>query len=107
MAKDFRVLDLFCGAGGLSWGLHKNKSFKTLVALDFDEEATNTFKENMPKTEVVVGDITDKSVKDRIIGLAKEKRINMIVGGPPCQGYSMKGKKLGLADHVIFYLENI
>ena len=98
MAKEFRVLDLFCGAGGLSWGLHKNKNFQTLVALDFDEEAANTFKKNMPETEVMVGDITDKTVKDRIIRLAKEKKINMIAGGPPCQGYSMKGKKLGLAD---------
>ena len=96
--KEFRVLDLFCGAGGLSWGLHKNKNFQTLVALDFDAEAANTFKKNMPETEVMVGDITDKNVKDRIICLAKGKRINMIVGGPPCQGYSMKGKKLGLAD---------
>lgn len=98
MAKEFRVLDLFCGAGGLSWGLHKNKNFQTLVALDFDAEAANTFKKNMPETEVMVGDITDKTVKDRVIRLAKEKKINMIAGGPPCQGYSMKGKKLGLAD---------
>ena len=98
MAKEFRVLDLFCGAGGLSWGLHKNKNFQTLIALDFDAEAANTFKKNMPKTEVLVGDITDKNVKDKIIRLAKEKKINMIAGGPPCQGYSMKGKKLGLAD---------
>lgn len=98
MAKEFRVLDLFCGAGGLSWGLHKNRSFKTMVALDFDEAAANTFKKNMPETEVVVGDITDDAIKKKIISLAKENGVNMIVGGPPCQGYSMKGKKLGLAD---------
>ena len=98
MATEFRVLDLFCGAGGLSWGLHKNNNFHTLIALDFDEEAANTFKKNMPDAEVIVGDITSKSVKDRLIRLAKEKKINMIVGGPPCQGYSMKGKKLGLED---------
>ncbi len=98
MSKEFRVLDLFCGAGGLSWGLHKNKNFKTMVALDFDENAAITFKNNMPSAEVVVGDITDKKIKDRIVTLAKERRVNMIAGGPPCQGYSMKGKKLGLAD---------
>lgn len=98
MAKDFRVLDLFCGAGGLSWGLHKNSHFQTMLALDFDENAANTFKKNMPATEVIVGDITDKTVKEKIISLAKEKKINMIAGGPPCQGYSMKGKKLGLSD---------
>lgn len=98
MITEFRVLDLFCGAGGLSWGLHKNPHFTTQVALDFDEQATITFKKNMPTTEVLVGDITDSNVKDRIIALAKERKVNMIVGGPPCQGYSMKGKKLGLSD---------
>lgn len=98
MSKEFRILDLFCGAGGLSWGLHKNSNFKTMVALDFDANAANTFKKNMPETEVLVGDITEKNIKDKIISLAKEKKVNMIAGGPPCQGYSMKGKKLGLAD---------
>ncbi|MGN0338255.1 MAG: DNA cytosine methyltransferase [Lachnospiraceae bacterium] len=98
MAKEFRVLDLFCGAGGLSWGLHKNTNFKTMVSLDFDSNAAYTFKKNMPETEVMVGDIIESTIKEKIIALAKEKKVNMIVGGPPCQGYSMKGKKLGLAD---------
>ena len=96
--KEFRILDLFCGAGGLSWGMHKNSNFKTTVALDFDEKAANTFKKNMPETNVIVGDITDPSVKEQIVTLAKETGVNMIAGGPPCQGYSMKGKKLGLKD---------
>ena len=81
--KEFHVLDLFCGAGGLSWGLHKNPFFKTTVALD---------------TEVIVGDITDSEIKRKIVELAKKTGVNMIAGGPPCQGYSMKGKKLGLKD---------
>ena len=95
---DFRILDLFCGAGGLSWGLHKNPFFKTTVALDIDEKATETFKKNMPDTEIVVGDITQTETKNKVISLAKNTGVNMIVGGPPCQGYSMKGKKLGLND---------
>ena len=98
MIKEFRVLDLFCGAGGLSWGMHKNPYFKTTVALDFDDKAASTFKMNMPETEVVVGDITQDEIKERIVSLARKTRVNMLAGGPPCQGYSMKGKKLGLAD---------
>ena len=94
----FNILDLFCGAGGLSWGLDKNPFFKTTVALDFDEQAADTFKKNMPYAEVVVGDITSPEIKSRIVDLAQESGVNMIVGGPPCQGYSMKGKKLGLKD---------
>jgi len=96
--KEFIILDLFCGAGGFSYGMHKNKNFKTAVALDFDEKAANTFKMNMPDTDVVVGDITNDDIKRTIIEKAKEKKVNMIIGGPPCQGFSMKGKKLGLND---------
>ena len=96
--KEFHVLDLFCGAGGLSWGLHKNPRFKTTVAVDFDAQAVATFKKNMPDTQVLVGDITDLEVKKRIVDLAQKTGVNMLAGGPPCQGYSMKGKKLGLAD---------
>ena len=95
---DFKVLDLFCGAGGLSWGMDKNPFFKTVVALDFDEKAADTFKRNMPQAEVIVGDITDKTIKECIVQLSLKMGVNMIVGGPPCQGYSMKGKKLGLED---------
>lgn len=96
--SEFKILDLFCGAGGLSWGMDKNPYFRTMVALDFDENAANTFKKNMPYAEVVVGDITDSKIKENIVTLAKKTGVNMIVGGPPCQGYSMKGKKLGLQD---------
>jgi DNA (cytosine-5)-methyltransferase 1/site-specific DNA-methyltransferase (adenine-specific) len=95
---DFKVLDLFCGAGGFSYGMDKNPHFHTVVALDFDEKAAETFKMNMPQAEVLVGDITDASVKQKVTELSKKAGVNMIIGGPPCQGYSMKGKKLGLKD---------
>lgn len=95
---EFKILDLFCGAGGFSFGMHQNLNFKTLIALDFNEEAANTFKKNMPETEVVIGDITDEKIKQFIIEKSKMAGINMIIGGPPCQGFSMKGKKLGLED---------
>ena len=49
--REFRILDLFCGAGGLSWGMHKNPYFKTMIALDFDEKAVTTFKKNMPDSK--------------------------------------------------------
>ena len=98
MPEEFRILDLFCGAGGLSWGMDMNPLFKTVVALDFDEKAADTFKKNMPYAEVVVGDITDTQIKEKVVELAQQQKVNMLVGGPPCQGYSMKGKKLGLKD---------
>lgn len=94
----FRILDLFCGAGGLSYGIHQNKHFLTKVALDFNEKAAETFKKNMPETKVVVGDIRDPVIQDKIVQHSRDENVNMIMGGPPCQGFSLKGKKLGLKD---------
>ena len=94
----FRILDLFSGAGGFSYGMELNSHFKTEVALDFNEYALKTFEYNMQEAEIVHGDITDVSIKAKIVELSKEKNINMIIGGPPCQGFSLKGKKLGLDD---------
>ncbi len=94
----FRVLDLFSGAGGLSLGLEMNTNFKTVVATDFFKSSLNTLKKNMPHTEIVFGDILNKNIKRRIIDESKKQKVNMVVGGPPCQGFSNKGKKLGLQD---------
>ncbi|MFI3169376.1 MAG: DNA cytosine methyltransferase [Faecalibacterium sp.] len=94
----FKILDLFCGAGGMSYGMHKNPHFQTMVALDIEEKYSQTLKKNMPDVEVVSGDIRDAHIKEHIIALSKQHGVNMIVGGPPCQGYSLKGKKLGLDD---------
>lgn len=98
MNQQFRILDLFCGAGGMSYGMEKNHHFSTAVALDYNEHALKTFKYNMPLTEVVCGDITNEDIQKRIVSLSKERNVNMIIGGPPCQGFSLKGKKLGLDD---------
>ena len=96
--NEFLILDLFCGAGGFSYGMHRNPHFKTVVALDFNDKAANTFKMNMPDADVITGDITDADTKNTIIKKSIDKKVNMIIGGPPCQGFSMKGKKLGLND---------
>ena len=96
--KKFIILDLFSGAGGFSYGMEKNKHFKTAIALDFNEKALLTFKHNMPHATTVIGDITDNKIKQQVIELSKAKNVNMIIGGPPCQGFSLKGKKLGLDD---------
>lgn len=94
----FRILDLFSGAGGFSCGLHMLDNFQTAVASDFMSDALATFKLNMPETEVIYGDICSPDVRDQIISASRKYGVNMIVGGPPCQGFSNKGKKLGLAD---------
>lgn len=96
--QQFRILDLFSGAGGMSYGMEKNTHFTTEVALDFNEMALKTFKYNMPNTVTICGDITDDGVKQKVIEISRQRKVNMIIGGPPCQGFSLKGKKLGLDD---------
>lgn len=98
MNKKFLILDLFCGAGGLSFGLEQISNFKSVIGLDFNKQALETYKFNHKDAIGIHGDITLKEVKERIINLSKEKGINMIVGGPSCQGFSNKGKMLGLND---------
>ncbi|USI68236.1 DNA cytosine methyltransferase [Lactococcus petauri] len=94
----FKILDLFCGAGGMSHGMHMNPNFKTVVAADINKNLAQTMKQNNIDVELIVGDIQEKSVKDYIINLSRERKVNMVIGGPPCQGFSLKGKKLGLDD---------
>ena len=94
----YRILDLFSGAGGLSKGFDKIDGFKTVVAVDFDRAALNTFSLNFPMIDIIYGDITNASTKKEIVETAKRNNVNMIIGGPPCQGFSNKGKKLGLKD---------
>ena len=87
-----RTLDLFCGAGGLSVGL-KEAGMETVLATDFNESACTTFKVNNPEIPVLCGDITDEETKRIIIDLSKSGNVEMICGGPPCQGFSMAGKR--------------
>src|SRR5699024_518828 len=56
------------------------------------------FKKNHPKAEILLGDLTNQVIKNAIITESKNLGVNMIIGGPPCQGFSNKGKKLGLND---------
>lgn len=94
----YNILDLFSGAGGLSEGMRMVEGFETKVATDFNQSALKTFKYNFPKAKIIYGDILNYDVKRSIVNASIEKNVNMIVGGPPCQGFSNKGKKLGLKD---------
>lgn len=96
--KKFSILDLFCGAGGMSFGMDKNKYFNTVIGVDINYKLAQTFAYNFPNSKLIIGDILDSKVKEEIVESAIQNNVNMIIGGPPCQGFSLKGKKLGLED---------
>ncbi len=87
------VVDLFCGAGGLSKGFEW-AGFNIIAANDNYKQACDTYRANHPGTVLVEGDITKKEVKEALFEVVKDKDIDIIVGGPPCQGFSHAGKRL-------------
>ncbi len=87
--KSFHSIDLFCGAGGLSLGFEK-AGFKTLFAVEFNKTYAQTYSANFPNVDLFCGDI--KSILDSDIEELKKKySVDIIIGGPPCQGFSLAG----------------
>ena len=84
-----KIIDLFCGAGGMSDGF-VNAGFAVVAGLDHDKDACNTFAANIP-AKVYCEDIshTDPAV---IVKDLPDFSIDVIVGGPPCQGFSIGGQ---------------
>ncbi len=93
VTKTTRVLDLFCGAGGLSKGFEW-AGYKIIAANDNYAPACETYKNNHPNTFFVEGDITKKDIKDKLLRIIKKEKIDLVIGGPPCQGFSNAGKRL-------------
>lgn len=85
--KKFTFIDLFCGCGGFSLGLDK-AGLSGLSAIDFNEEAIEIFRKNLPQIpHILKADITKYTAK-QLAERIGTKTIDVIVGGPPCQGFS-------------------
>lgn len=82
-----RVLDLFAGAGGLSEGLRQAGFFRTVQAVEMDPEAAATYSLNHPEADVFVGPIQEWLAQGEV------PPVDVIIGGPPCQGFSQLGKQ--------------
>lgn len=80
------VLDLFSGCGGISDGFRQNK-FRIVGGIDFDKDSVKTFRENFPKSDAICADIS-KITNNNISERFANRNINIVVGGPPCQGFS-------------------
>lgn len=90
--KKYNAIDLFCGAGGLSYGFQK-AGFNILIGVDNDAKALETFELNHDGSQTICGDITKITYQDSIRPLIGNKTIDVIIGGPPCQGMSLSGPR--------------
>lgn len=105
----YNFIDLFSGAGGLSCGLVM-AGFTPLATVEINEYAVETYEKNFIenkkyKEKVFSRDIREKQIKEELYNNLKNKNIDLIVGGFPCQGFSMSGNRVVTDERNSLYLE--
>lgn len=117
------VLDLFCGCGGFSKGFEE-AGFSILGGIDIWNDALKTYQYNFPGTVAICKDLSEISSEELMNEIrCNKKDIDVIIGGPPCQGFSISGKRniddprnrlyksfVGIVKYVmpkIFVMENV
>lgn len=86
------AIDLFAGCGGLSKGF-MDAGFEIIVGVDNDQAALNTFKLNHNGAVAMNADLSKQTTFDEIKRVAGERQIDVIIAGPPCQGFSLTGPR--------------
>jgi len=92
MRRKYKVIDLFCGCGGLSSGF-ENAGYDIVLGIDKWQDAINTFKKAHGSTLGVVADLNEISPQN-ISDKYNIPDVDVIIGGPPCQGFSIAGKRI-------------
>ena len=90
-----KVIDLFSGVGGLSLGFEM-AGFEIVIANEYDKSIASSYQYNHRKTKMIAEDITTLPIVETF----KEYRgkIDVVIGGPPCQGFSQKGQRKTIND---------
>ncbi len=98
MGGKFKLIDLFSGAGGMSEGFSQ-AGFVPLAANDFDAHSANTYRENNLGVAFIPGPIESIDAK-HLLSAANVKRgeLDAIIGGPPCQAFSVYNHQRGMHD---------
>ena len=90
--ESLNCIDLFCGCGGLSLGFEK-AGFNVLLGIDAWQDAITTFNYNHKNSKGICADLSTLNPEE----IEKElngKTVDLIIGGPPCQGFSVAGKRI-------------
>lgn len=85
------AIDLFSGAGGLTLAL-KNSGFNVIMANEMNPRFAETHSYNFPNIPMIVQDIKELTAED-IYRTIQNKEVDLVIGGPPCQGFSIFGKR--------------
>ncbi len=92
MAKNsYNVIDLFCGCGGLSLGF-KNAGYNILLGIDIWQDALDTYTKNLG-ADTLCGDLSEVTFDEVDLKIGGQ-HVDVIIGGPPCQGFSVAGKRI-------------
>lgn len=83
------VVDLFCGCGGLSKGF-EDADYNIILGVDNWDDSLHTFKKNHKNSEILNADIFKLTGSD-ILKTVNNKSVDVVIGGPPCQGFSLAG----------------
>jgi DNA (cytosine-5)-methyltransferase 1 len=89
MNKKYKYIDLFCGAGGFSLGFDE-VGFENIFSLDIEPNFCETYRQNFPTHKLLQRDIK-KISNEEILRIIDSKIVDVIIGGPPCQGFSIAG----------------
>ncbi|MFZ4796071.1 MAG: DNA cytosine methyltransferase [Bacteroidia bacterium] len=90
--KQLKVIDLFSGCGGFSFGF-ESAGFHVVLGVDNDKAALETFKANHNNSKILLADLHQDKAIDDIVNEVNGHKIDVIIAGPPCQGFSLTGAR--------------